>query len=285
MGRFESSSHPDMLNPITRSSNQAAGHEVFTPTLTGCGERSHLLTPGVGLSTHVQDVVNVLEYEDLEGVILAGHSFAGVVITAVADRVPGRIARLVYTDAAAPENGQNATGAFQDGTAAVLAGMSEGNKESWLLPPLPLSSEGITSPEHVAWVSPKRCPLPLLAPALARERVDRRLAREEIEPPGGRPPERVLDGRLVDGERGIERGDDEQHRIARLGRRALRRREEEEEEHQPAFSARAGTSASTKTESSSPSIAPRAASARRMSIAFSCGTAFLYGRSEAVSAS
>lgn len=142
---------------------RAAGHEVFTPTLTGCGERSHLLTPGVGLSTHVQDVVNVLEYEDLEGVILAGHSFAGVVITAVADRVPGRVARLVYTDAAAPENGQNATGAFQDGTAAVLAGMSEGNKESWLLPPLPLSSEGITSPEHVAWVSPKRCPLPLLA--------------------------------------------------------------------------------------------------------------------------
>jgi pimeloyl-ACP methyl ester carboxylesterase len=142
---------------------RAAGHDVFTPTLTGLGERSHLLTPSVGLGTHVQDVVNVLEYEDLEGVILAGHSFAGVVITAVADRVPQRIARLVYTDAAAPEDGQNATGAFQDGTAAVLAGMSEGNKESWLLPPLPLSSEGITSPEHVAWVAPKRGPLPLLA--------------------------------------------------------------------------------------------------------------------------
>lgn len=142
---------------------RAAGHEVFTPTLTGSGERSHLLTPSVGLGTHVQDVVSVLEYEDLEGVILAGHSYAGVVITAVADRVPQRIARIVYTDAAAPENGQNATGAFQDGTAAVLSGMTEGNKESWLLPALPLSSEGITSPEHVAWVAPRRCPLPLLA--------------------------------------------------------------------------------------------------------------------------
>lgn len=142
---------------------RAAGHDVFTPTLTGCGERAHLLSPSVGLGTHVQDVVNVLEYEDLEGVILAGHSYAGVVITAVADRAPGRVARLVYTDAAAPEDGQNATGAFEDGTAGVLANMSEGNAESWLLPPLPLSSEGITSPEHVAWVEPKRGPLPLLA--------------------------------------------------------------------------------------------------------------------------
>ncbi|APR83162.1 salicylate esterase [Minicystis rosea] len=141
---------------------RSAGHDVFTPSLTGCAERSHLLAPNIGLSTHVQDIVNVLEFEDLEGVILAGHSSAGVAVTAAADRVPKRVSKLVYVDAAAPENGQNATGAFADGTASVLASMVEGQKDSWLLPPLPLAAESIVEPDHVAWVASKRIPFPLL---------------------------------------------------------------------------------------------------------------------------
>ncbi len=76
-----------------------ARHEVFTPTLTGLGERSHLLTPRVDLSTHVRDVVNHLCYEDLSEVVLVGHSYAGMVIAGVAGAAPERLARLIYLDA------------------------------------------------------------------------------------------------------------------------------------------------------------------------------------------
>jgi pimeloyl-ACP methyl ester carboxylesterase len=85
---------------------RARGHEVFTPTLTGQGERAHLADPSVGLATHVDDVVNVLEYEDLHDVVLAGASYAGMVVTGVADRIPERIAHLVYVDAVLPRDGE-----------------------------------------------------------------------------------------------------------------------------------------------------------------------------------
>ena len=85
---------------------QAAGHEVYTPTLTGLGERSHLASPAIGLDTHVQDVVNVLEHEDLRDVVLVGHSYGGMVVTAVADRAADRVTRLVYVDAALPRDGE-----------------------------------------------------------------------------------------------------------------------------------------------------------------------------------
>jgi pimeloyl-ACP methyl ester carboxylesterase len=85
---------------------RAAGHEVFTPTLTGLGERDHLAHPLVGLETHVQDVVNLLAYEDLTGVVLLGHSAGGILITGIADRVPERLSHLVFLDAFVPEDGQ-----------------------------------------------------------------------------------------------------------------------------------------------------------------------------------
>ncbi len=90
------------VSPLLRARN----HQVHTPTLTGLGERSHLAHPLVGLDTHVRDVVNVLEYEDLKGVVLVGHSNSGTLITAVAERVPERLAHLVYLDAFVPEDGQ-----------------------------------------------------------------------------------------------------------------------------------------------------------------------------------
>jgi pimeloyl-ACP methyl ester carboxylesterase len=77
---------------------RAAGHTVYPVTLTGLGERVHLGGPHVDLDTHITDVVNLLRYEDLTGVILAGHSYAGNVIPGVAEQVPERIARLVYVD-------------------------------------------------------------------------------------------------------------------------------------------------------------------------------------------
>src|ERR1700750_3159838 len=76
----------DKFTPLLKS----AGHQVFTPTLTGLGERSHLLTSQTDLMTHVQDIVNVLEYENLNDVILVGHSYAGMVISGVAEKAAKR---------------------------------------------------------------------------------------------------------------------------------------------------------------------------------------------------
>lgn len=86
---------------------RAAGYEVFTPTLTGLGERVHLGNREVGLDTHVQDIVNVLFHEDLWEVTLVGHSYGGMVITGVAEVLPERIGHLIYLDAFVPQNGQS----------------------------------------------------------------------------------------------------------------------------------------------------------------------------------
>src|SRR5215469_2989589 len=86
---------------------RAAGHEVYAPSLTGLGERSHLLSPQVDLDTHIRDVTSLLHYEDLTDVILVGHSYGGMVITGIADRAADRVGRLVYLDAANPKNGQS----------------------------------------------------------------------------------------------------------------------------------------------------------------------------------
>lgn len=90
--------------PILR----AAGHEVYTITCTGLGERVHLANADIDLDTFITDVINVLEYEDLHNVHLVGHSFGGMIITGVAERAPERLAQLIYLDASVPTDGQNA---------------------------------------------------------------------------------------------------------------------------------------------------------------------------------
>lgn len=81
------------------------GHRVYRPALSGLGERVHLASPSIGLATHIEDVVNAILWEDLRDVILVGHSYGGMVITGVADRIPARIHRLVYLDAFLPDSG------------------------------------------------------------------------------------------------------------------------------------------------------------------------------------
>lgn len=83
------------------------GYDVRRVTLTGLGERAHLASPDIGLETHIDDVANVILFEQLRDIILVGHSYGGMVITGVADRMPGRIARLVYLDAIVPEDGDS----------------------------------------------------------------------------------------------------------------------------------------------------------------------------------
>jgi pimeloyl-ACP methyl ester carboxylesterase len=116
---------------------RAAGHTVHTPTLTGLGERVHLATPAVGLDTHVQDVVNVLCYEDLREVVLVGKRYAGMVITGVAARCPERLARLVFLDAAVPHDGQSLVDVVREaGGPAVDAALAQwrATGDGWHMP-------------------------------------------------------------------------------------------------------------------------------------------------------
>jgi pimeloyl-ACP methyl ester carboxylesterase len=113
---------------------EGAGHRVYRPTMTGLGERVHLARPDVGLSTHILDIVKVLEFEDLHEVVLVGHSYGGMVIAGVAERVPHRIAKLVFFDAIVPENGESVAGLIGDAIDAMATPGSDG-AEPWLLVP------------------------------------------------------------------------------------------------------------------------------------------------------
>jgi pimeloyl-ACP methyl ester carboxylesterase len=113
---------------------EQAGHTVYRPTMTGLGERVHLAGPEVGLSTHIEDIVKVLEFEDLHEVVLVGHSYGGMVIAGVAERVPERIRKLVYFDAFLPENGESVAGLFGDAL-DTMATAGGGGAEPWQLVP------------------------------------------------------------------------------------------------------------------------------------------------------
>lgn len=141
---------------------RARGHDVFTPTLTGLGERSHLLTPSVNLSVHIQDVVNVLTWEELADVILVGHSYGGMVVTGVADRVAERIADVVYLDAIVPEDGQSTLDVQPPGRREWMA---ERARAAGGLAGAPVEAEvyGVTEPNAKAWIDAKCTPQPFAA--------------------------------------------------------------------------------------------------------------------------
>lgn len=127
---------------------RVAGHEVFTPTLTGLGERVHLLNEQIDLNTHIQDIIGVLEYEDLKEVILVGHSYAGMVIAGVAEKAASRISQLVYLDAFLPENGK----ALKDYVPNLP--WEEMAQKSWHgSMPGTLKDFGITDKEDINWMT------------------------------------------------------------------------------------------------------------------------------------
>jgi pimeloyl-ACP methyl ester carboxylesterase len=146
------------LTPLLRD----AGHDVYTPTLTGLGERVHLLDEHVDLDVHITDVVNVLRYEGLTDVILVGHSYGGLVVTGAADRAADRVGHLVYMDAPIPMNGESlatlmpsimrsvrTVGRVVDGVEVVLwPGPDAGRRF------------GVTDDADVAWMQDKLAPHP-----------------------------------------------------------------------------------------------------------------------------
>jgi pimeloyl-ACP methyl ester carboxylesterase len=133
---------------------------VLTPTLTGVSDRAHLISPLVGLDTHVDDVVRLLDAEAAADVVLVGHSYAGLVITGVADRRPELIRRLVYLDAFLPTDGESGIGLLPPHIAAHYRESAAGPGHGWLIPPRSLEVLGVTDPDDLAWLTPRLTPHP-----------------------------------------------------------------------------------------------------------------------------
>jgi pimeloyl-ACP methyl ester carboxylesterase len=131
---------------------EADGHRVLAPSLTGFGDKTRLLGPEVGLDTHVDDVAGLIEAGQLTDVVLVGHSYGGLVISAVANRLPDRIARLVFLDAMVPEDGETAVDIHP-----MTKNLIDLAVDGWRVPPLPeqpapVGLFGVTDPADAAWL-------------------------------------------------------------------------------------------------------------------------------------
>jgi pimeloyl-ACP methyl ester carboxylesterase len=146
------------LSPLLR----ADGHEVYAPTLTGLGERAHLISPEVDLDMHIEDVVAVLKFEDLRDVILVGHSYGGMVITGVADRAPTRVGQLVYLDTAAPSDGRSLADMIPDMMAMTRTMSKTVDGVELVLNYMPEAGRfyGVQDEEALKWMEGRLTPQP-----------------------------------------------------------------------------------------------------------------------------
>ncbi|HLK47642.1 MAG TPA: alpha/beta fold hydrolase [Bryobacteraceae bacterium] len=142
-----------------RDSLQDAGHRVFTPTLTGVGERSHLISRDINLDTHIADVANLIRWEELAEVILCGHSYGGCVISGVADRIPERMRALVYLDAFVLEDGESLFDMAPD-RGARMREQARATGDSWKVAPIPAAAFGVNAADR-AWVDAQCTPQPI----------------------------------------------------------------------------------------------------------------------------
>lgn len=138
----------------------AAGHRVFCPTLTGLGERSHLLTREVNMGTHVTDVLGLLEAEELTEVVLGGHSYGGMVITGVAAKAKARLRQLVYFDAAIVEDGESWSSAHTPEAQAERRRLAQESSGGVSLPVPKAEVFGVLDPQDIAWVQRRMTPHP-----------------------------------------------------------------------------------------------------------------------------
>ncbi len=141
----------------------SAGLRVLTPTLTGLGERAHLLSRSVNLETFIADLIGVIDAEELDDFVLVGHSFGGMVISAVADRRPGRIRQLIYLDAVIPENGRSALSRLPPATAAMRLKAAEESSGGLSIPAPPGSAFDVPPGPDRDWVERRLTPHPLAA--------------------------------------------------------------------------------------------------------------------------
>lgn len=143
------------MRPLMRS----AGHDFITPSCTGLGERSHLAHAGVNLDTHIDDLLQVLEFEDLRDVVLLGHSYGGMVATGVADRAASRVQQVIYLDAFVPQHGQSAMSLQPQAVQERMAALVKTQGDGWRVPCNPLPPD--TSEEDAAWANPRRVMQPV----------------------------------------------------------------------------------------------------------------------------
>jgi pimeloyl-ACP methyl ester carboxylesterase len=136
----------------------AAGYRLVAPTYTGLGEREHLAHPGIDLETHIQDILSVVKFEDLNDIVLLGHSYGGMVATGVADRVGDRINQMIYLDAFVPESGQCLLDFLSEFERQRMRELTK-TGDAWRVPPNPISAD--TPAEDVEWLTERRMPMPL----------------------------------------------------------------------------------------------------------------------------
>ena len=139
------------LAPVLRK----AGHEALTPSLTGIGERAHLASPSVNLEIHIADVLGAIRYERLSEIVLVGHSYGGMVVTGVADRMPEVVRTLVYLDAFVPQSGQALVDLLRPEVRAHFP------KDAAAVPPLPPAAQGVKDAAEIAWFDGRRDPQPI----------------------------------------------------------------------------------------------------------------------------
>ena len=140
------------MHPLMR----AAGHRLVTPSYTGLGERVHLANPSIDLDTHIEDILNVIKYEDLRDIVLIGHSYGGMVATGVADRARDRVAQLIYLDAFVPEDGQSLLDLNESDRQRMQELVKDGG---WRVPPRPISPD--TEEADIEWLNARRVDMPV----------------------------------------------------------------------------------------------------------------------------
>lgn len=136
----------------------AQGHRAFAVTLTGLGERAHLMSPLITLETHIADVANLIDAEELQDAVLAVHSYAGMIGTAIADRMPQRLKHLVYVDAVVPKPGESWSSTHASATREARIAAAEASPDFSFPPPDP-SVFGLAAGDH-DWVQRRQTPHP-----------------------------------------------------------------------------------------------------------------------------
>jgi pimeloyl-ACP methyl ester carboxylesterase len=138
-----------------------AGHMVYAPTLTGLGDRSHLAKPGIGLDTHIQDLVSLFTFEDINDAVLIGHSYGGMVVSGAMEEIADRVRRIVFLDAHLPLSGESVFDLIGPVRAARMVAMARDGGEGWRIPPSEAAWYGVTDPADAAWVNARTTAQPL----------------------------------------------------------------------------------------------------------------------------
>ncbi len=153
------------------------GHKVFAPTMTGLGERSHLLSKDIHLATHITDIVNVIKWEDVGNIVLVGHSYGGIIISGVADQASDKIASIVFLDAFVPQDGDSLAASASQPVRDAIAGVLQ--KGALAMKPVPAAVFRVNEKDR-AWVDGMCTPHPIntftdkISVASARDKVAKR---------------------------------------------------------------------------------------------------------------